>query len=386
MPDYKDTLRASYAGYIAQAIVNNLAPLLFLRFQEAYGITIGQITLLIAMNFGIQLLVDLVSAAAVDRVGYKKSVIFAHVASALGIGTMAVLPGLGGLMAATVLYAVGGGLIEVLISPIVEACPTRRKSASMSLLHSFYCWGHMMVVIGTTVFLKVAGEGNWRVLCILWAVIPAWNAFAFVRAPVRSLKEEKETKPWRTWMGRKLFWVFALLMMCSGAAEQAMGQWASVFAEQGLGVSKAAGDLAGPCLFAALMGSSRIFYARFSEWISLRKFMALGGAVCLLGYLLAAFSLSAPWALAGCALCGLSVGILWPGTYSLAAKELSGGGTAMFAFLALTGDLGCAMGPVVVGMVAQQQGNIQAGILGAVLFPVMLFAGTLLTNCRGNGN
>ncbi len=384
-PDYRDTMRASYAGYVTQAIVNNLAPLLFLIFQETYGISLHQITLMITLNFGIQLLVDLLSAAAVDRVGYKKSIVFAHMVSAAGIGTMALLPGYRGLMVSVILYAVGGGLIEVLISPIVEACPTEGKSASMSLLHSFYCWGHVLVVLGTTLFFALAGRERWRLLCLMWAMVPACNAVKFARVPIRSLKEEGETLSWRKLLGGRLFWIFALLMVCSGASEQAMSQWASAFAESGLKVSKTAGDLAGPCLFAALMGSSRIFYARFSEKIPLKRFMLFSGGMCLTGYILAAYSQSPVLALAGCALCGLAVGILWPGTFSLAAAGIPGGSTAMFAFLALAGDLGCSAGPTIVGLVADACSNIQAGLLMAVLFPIMLFLGVLLTNIIGDG-
>lgn len=379
-PDYGATLRASYAGYVTQAIVNNLAPLLFIIFQESYGISFYQITFLITMNFGIQLLVDLISASAVDKIGYKKSIVFAHVVSAAGIGSMAILPGYGGLMAAAVLYAVGGGLIEVLLSPIVEACPTEEKPASMSLLHSFYCWGYVMVVAGTTLFFALAGRERWRILCILWAVVPALNALQFARVPIRSLREEGESLPWRQLLTGKMFWIFALLMMCSGACEQAMGQWASAFAESGLSISKTVGDLAGPCLFAALMGISRIFYAGFSEKIVLKRFMLISGGLCLIGYLLAALCVSPLHALAGCALCGLSVGILWPGTFSLAAESMPRGGTAMFAFLSLAGDLGCSIGPTVVGLVSDSCGNIQAGLLTAVLFPVMLFAGAWVMN------
>ena len=377
--DYGDTLKASYIGYITQAIVNNLAPLLFLIFQESYGLSFQQITLLITMNFGIQLVVDLISATAVDRVGYKQSIVFAHIMSALGINAMAFLPGYKGLIVAVILYAVGGGLIEVLLSPIVEACPTQKKSASMSLLHSFYCWGYVMVVAGTTLFFSVAGKKNWRILCFLWALIPAHNAIQFAKVPIPSLKEENSGSSWREWITGRIFWGFALLMMCSGACEQAMSQWASTFAESGLKVSKAAGDLAGPCLFAALMGSSRIFYAKFSEKIPLKRFMLLSGALCLVGYGLASFSLSSIWALAGCALCGLSVGILWPGTFSLAAKGLRGSGTAMFAFLSLAGDLGCLAGPAMVGLAAEAGGSLQRGLMMAVLFPILLFI-VLLTN------
>lgn len=383
--DYGDTLRASYVGYVTQAIVNNLAPLLFLIFQETYGVTVRQITVMITMNFGIQLLIDLMSAAAVERVGYRRSVVFAHVVSAAGIGAMAVLPGFGGLMAAAVLYAVGGGLIEVLLSPIVEACPTKEKSASMSLLHSFYCWGHVLVVLGSTLFFGTVGREHWRLLCLLWALVPACNAVRFARVPVRSLKEEGGSAPWRSWITGRVFVISALLMMGAGGAEQAMSQWASVFAESGLGVSKTVGDLAGPCLFAALMGCSRVLYARMGGKVSVKKSMLLGSSLCLAGYAAAAYASRPIWSLAGCALCGLAVGIMWPSTFSLAAARLKGGGTAMFALLSMAGDLGCMMGPGTVGLAAEASRGIRSGFGMAVIFPAVMVLGVLLLDRTESG-
>lgn len=383
--NYRRTVRASYLGYVTQAVVNNLAPLLFLTFQEIYGISIERITCLITINFSIQLFVDLLSAGMIDRVGYRRAIVSAHICSAAGIAGMAVFPEVCGdaylgLAAAVVLYAIGGGLIEVLLSPIVEACPTEKKDASMSLLHSFYCWGYVIVVAATTLFFTVFGEKWWRVLCILWAVLPVCNAFYFGKVPLRSLNEEQEPVRWRVLFSGKLFWIFALVMVCAGASEQAMSQWASVFAESGLHVSKAAGDLAGPCMFAALMGVSRLLYARFSSKISLKQFMLGSSVFCILSYIMAAFSSNPILGLAGCGLCGLSVGILWPGTFHIASKSLPGGGTAMFAFLALAGDLGCTVGPAVVGLVSSEAGNIQGGLSTAILFPVMLFFGVILWN------
>lgn len=382
---YRHTIRASYLGYVTQAVVNNLAPLLFLTFQEIYGISMERITCLITINFGIQLFVDLLSAGIIDRVGYRSSIVFAHICSAAGIGGMAVLPAVWenaylGLAVSVILYAVGGGLIEVLISPIVEACPTKKKDASMSLLHSFYCWGHVIVVIVTTAFFAVFGKKWWRVLCVLWALLPVCNAFYFYRVPIRSLNEEQQPMTWRAMFSDKIFLIFVLLMLCAGASEQAMSQWASVFAESGLKMQKEAGDLAGPCMFAALMGLSRLLYARFSERISLKRFMLGSSILCILSYGMAVFSANPVLGLAGCGLCGLSVGILWPGTYSIASKSLPGGGTAMFAFLALAGDLGCVLGPAAVGMVSAEAGNIQGGLLAAVLFPVLLLFGVTLWN------
>ncbi len=382
---YSRTIKASCLGYVTQAVVNNLAPLLFLTFQELYNISMERITLLITINFTIQLFVDLLSAGLIDKVGYRRAIVFAHMCSAAGIGGMAVFPAMCGnaylgLVLSVVLYAIGGGLIEVLISPIVEACPTEKKDASMSLLHSFYCWGHVIVVIVTTLFFAVFGRTWWKVLCALWALLPVCNAIYFGRVPIRSLNEEQEPMPWRGMFSEKLFLIFVLLMLCAGASEQAMSQWASVFAESGLQMPKEAGDLAGPCMFAALMGVSRLTYARFSDRISLKRFMLGSSILCILSYVLAVFSENPVLGLAGCGLCGLSVGILWPGTYSLASRSLPGGGTAMFAFLALAGDLGCTLGPTVVGMASAGIGSIQGGLLTAIFFPGMLLLGVVLWN------
>lgn len=382
---YSRTIKASCLGYVTQAVVNNLAPLLFLTFQELYNISMERITLLITINFTIQLFVDLLSAGLIDKVGYRRAIVFAHMCSAAGIGGMAVFPAMCGnaylgLVLSVVLYAIGGGLIEVLISPIVEACPTEKKDASMSLLHSFYCWGHVIVVIVTTLFFAVFGRTWWKVLCALWALLPVCNAIYFGRVPIRSLNEEQEPMPWRGMFSEKLFLIFVLLMVCAGASEQAMSQWASVFAESGLQVPKEAGDLAGPCMFAALMGVSRLTYARFSDRISLKRFMLGSSVLCIVSYVLAVFSENPVLGLAGCGLCGLSVGILWPGTYSLASRSLPGGGTAMFAFLALAGDLGCTLGPTVVGMASAGIGSIQGGLLTAIFFPGMLLLGVVLWN------
>lgn len=386
---YRHTIWASYLGYVTQAVVNNLAPLLFLTFQSAYGISLDRITFLITLNFGVQLAVDFLSAGLIRRTGYKKGVVFAHVCAFLGIAGMAVLPGLTegmgqgaypGLLLSVALYAVGGGLIEVLVSPIVEACPTEEKAAAMSLLHSFYCWGHVIVVLLSTLFFVAAGEKNWRFLCLLWAGLPLANAVYFSRVPIRSLEEEHEPVSLKELFSGKMFWIFFMLMFCAGSSEQAMSQWASAFAEAGLSVPKAVGDLAGPCMFAALMGTSRLLYARLNGQVSLKRFMLASGCLCVCSYLLAVYAPVPVLGLIGCGICGFSVGILWPGTFSLAAGTLPGGGTAMFAFLALAGDLGCSLGPTVVGMASVESGSIQGGLMMAILFPVLLCIGVLLWN------
>ena len=380
--NYNHTLYASYLGYVCQAIVNNLAPLLFLTLQRTYGISLGQITLLVTFNFGVQLLVDLASTLFVDRLGYRRCAVIAHVCCALGLAGLAVLPELlphpyVGLLAAVCLYAVGGGLIEVLISPIVEACPTEKKDAAMSLLHSFYCWGCVLVIALSTAFLALLGSDSWRMLPLLWALVPAANAMLFSRVPVNSLTPEGGGMSVRELLRSSGFWLLALLMGCAGASELSMSQWASAFAEKGLGISKTLGDLAGPCFFAVLMGLARVLYAAFSDRISLLGFMRGSCVLCVASYLLAVFAPHPALALLGCGLCGLSVGILWPGVFSIAAGRMPAGGTALFALLALGGDLGCSSGPTLVGFVSERAGGVlQAGLLAAILFPLVLLAGS----------
>lgn len=382
--NYNHTLNASYIGYITQAVVNNFVPLLFLTFESSFHIPLEKITLLVTINFGIQLLVDLVSAKFVDKIGYRVCIVIAHVCAAIGLVGLGIFPQFfadpyWGLLLAIGFYAIGGGLIEVLVSPIVEACPTERKSAAMSLLHSFYCWGSVFVILCSTLFFVTVGISNWRILAALWAVIPALNALYFSRVPIATLTEGGQGFSIRKLFSLKIFWVFVLLMACSGAAELAMSQWASAFAEAGLGVTKTIGDLAGPCLFAVLMGLSRVFYSKFSERIRLSRFMGASAVLCIFGYLLAALSPLPVLSLAGCALCGLSVGILWPGTFSLASIQCPKGGTALFALLALAGDIGCSGGPTMVGMVSRAfGGDIHVGLLSTVLFPVLLILGLFL--------
>lgn len=375
--DFRHTMAACYLGYITQATVNIFAPLLFLTFQSEYHISLEKITFLVTLNFGIQLLVDLLSARFVDRIGVRASILAAHLLSALGLAGLGILPELmppyTGLLLSVCCYAFGGGLIEVLISPIAEACPTERKEAAMSLLHSFYCWGCMLVILGSTAFFALAGMAHWRTLACLWAIIPLLNFLYFTKVPIAPLVEAGKALPISALLRSRLFWLLALLMVCAGASELSMSQWASAFAESGLGVSKALGDLAGPCFFALMMGTSRVIYARISHRVELTRFMAVCGALCAVSYLLAVFS---PWpalSLAGCGLCGFSVGIMWPGTFSLAARGLPTGGTAMFALLALAGDLGCTSGPTIVGLVSGLLGGqLRFGLLAAIVFPLVL--------------
>lgn len=376
--NYRHTIYASYIGYITQAIVNNLAPLLFLIFRDEFSLPLSKITFIVTLNFGIQLTVDFLAAKFVDKIGYRICVVSAHVFAAVGLVGMAVFPMIfpdayAGLLVAVVCYAIGGGLIEVLISPIVEACPTDNKASVMSLLHSFYCWGTVAVVALSTLHLFAFGKENWKTLAILWALVPLFNMLYFSQVPLATLTEENEGMTIGELLKSKLFWLFFVLMIMAGASEQAMSQWASAFAESGLKVSKTVGDLAGPCFFSILMGSSRAFYAKFGEKIDLLKFIMGSALLCIFSYLLAVFSPYPVFGLLGCGLCGLSVGIFWPGTFSLAAAKMPKGGTAMFALMALAGDVGCGGGPTVVGFVAEHfSDNLKCGLLAAILFPIVL--------------
>ena len=353
---YDKTITACFVGYIVQAVVNNFAPLLFLFFQRSYHIPLSQITLLVTFNFGVQLLVDLLSVGFVDKIGYRASMILAHVLSAAGLILLTVLPEIlpapfVGILIAVMIYAVGGGLLEVLVSPVVEACPSDNKEKAMSMLHSFYCWGHAGVVLLSTLFFYIVGIENWKILAVIWALIPAGNAVAFMKVPIAPLMEEGERGFTLKELFRiKIFWVLLIMMVCAGASEQAVSQWASTFAEKGLGISKTAGDLAGPMAFAILMGSSRLFYGKYGDRIDLDRFMIGSSILCILSYLGISLFPMPELSLIACAVCGLSVGIMWPGTFSKASATLPKGGTAMFALLALGGDVGCSGGPTLVGM------------------------------------
>lgn len=378
------TLYASYLGYITQAIVNNLAPLLFVTFQKEWDISLEKIALLISINFIIQIITDFVAAYYVDRIGYRPLIIVAHLLAFVGLVGLGVFPYLfdylcsspyAGLLFAILLYAIGGGLIEVLVSPIVEALPNGdQKAKAMSLLHSFYCWGHVLVVLGSTLFFITVGIQYWYLLTIFWSLLPLLNSILFAKVPIYQLGAHEDTIPLSQFVKTKLFWLFVLLMIFAGASEQAMSQWASFFAESGLQVSKTLGDLFGPCAFAILMGLSRLFYGKYGHRIPLKNFMLFSSFLCICSYILTVTASSPVISLVGCALTGLSVGVMWPGTFSLAAKTCPGGGTAMFAFFALAGDLGCAAGPSLVGALSGLT-SLTFGLSIAIIFPLGMAIG-----------
>ena len=338
--NYKKTLLACYLGFVTQAISANFTPLLFLTFKSTYGITLDKIALIPLVFYFTQLLTDLAATKYADKIGYRTCVVASQVLSSVGLVLMAVLPELlpapfVGILISVVLYAIGSGLIEVLVSPIVEACPFENKDGMMSLLHSFFCWGAVGVILGSTLFFTVFGVENWKILTFVWALVPLYNTFNFINCPIERLIEDGESMSIGRLLKTPIFWLMILLMVCSGASEATMAQWASAFTESAIGVSKTVGDLAGPCLFAMFMGIARMLYGKFSRKLALTRIMLVCGTMCVGCYLLASLSSLPALGLAGCALCGLAVGIMWPGSISISSQNCPRGGTAMFAFLAL---------------------------------------------------
>ena len=381
--NYKKTLIACYIGFVTQAITANFTPLLFLTFKSTYAISLDQIAMIPLVFYLTQLLTDIVATKAADRFGYRSCVIVSQLVSAAGLALMAILPEFLpvpfiGILISVILYAIGSGLEEVLLSPIVEACPFENKDGMMSLLHSFYCWGAAGVILGSTLFFAVFGIENWKILTFIWALVPLCNTVNFINCPIEQLGEDGKSMGIRKLLKTPIFWLMILLMVCSGASEATMTQWASAFTESAVGVSKTIGDLAGPCLFAVFMGITRMLYGKFSEKLNLAKIMLICGILCTGCYLLASLSALPILGLAGCALCGFAVGIMWPGTISLSSQRCPLGGTAMFAFLALAGDLGATVSPSLVGSISEMAGGeLKTGLLVATIFPVILVCGLL---------
>ena len=388
--NYQSTVNACFAGYVVQAIVNNFVPLLFLTFNKSYGIELSKITALITVNFILQLCIDLLSAFFIDKIGYRASAIMAHVFAAAGLISLTVLPEIlpspfVGLLISVVLYALGGGLLEVIVSPIVEACPTDNKEKMMSLLHSFYCWGSVAVILISTLFFAAFGTERWRILACLWALVPLYNIYNFAVCPIEHLTEDGQGLSITELIKMPMFAVACMLMICAGASELSMSQWASAYVESALGFSKSVGDILGPCLFAASMGISRTFYGRHGDKINLFTFMTISGISCVVCYLLASLSENPVFGLVGCIVCGATVAIMWPGVISISSKAIPLGGTAMFALLAVFGDLGGSLGPAVVGFAAQSFGdNLKIGMLAGCIFPLILVISVYAIKKMGN--
>ena len=376
--NYKKTLKACYLGFITQAISANFAPLLFLTFHRTYNIPFGKIAFISTIFFFTQLLIDLFCAKFVDKIGYRKSIVISELLSAVGLICLAFLPDFirnpyTGIIISVIIYAIGSGLIEVLVSPIVEACPFDNKDSVMSLLHSFYCWGSVGVILLSTAFFTIFGINNWNILACIWALLPLYNIYNFMTCPIEHLTDDGEGPGIKKLFNIPMFWVAIILMICAGASELSMSQWASAYVESALGIPKRIGDIAGPCLFSAAMGISRLFYGKYGEKIDLKKFMVFSGILCLICYLLTSLGTSPVLGLIGCILCGFSVGIMWPGTISITSVKIPLGGTSMFALLAMAGDMGGSIGPYIIGYVTQTaNNNLKAGMLAACIFPIVL--------------
>ena len=406
-PTYRTTKLACYGAIISQAIQNNLPALLFVVFQQQYGISYEMLGRLILMNFVTQLCVDMISIKLEEKFGYRACLIGGQSCIAVGLILLSVLPSVLppyiGLSIAVILMAVGGGLAEVLVSPTIEAMPGDEKAAAMSMLHSFYCWGQVATVLGSTLLLFVIGRSAWQVLPLCWVIVPACSALLFVRAPFAPVVGgEGGGMKLGTLLRTPAFLVAMLIMVCAGASELVMSQWASTFAEKALGVSKVIGDLAGPCMFAVLMGLGRMIYGRMGSRLPLKKCLMGCGLLCVACYLTAALSGNPVAALAGCAVCGFSVSIMWPGALSMSAARFPTAGTALFAILAVMGDLGCSVGPWLAGLVSDgaqavpqltqfaaqagltaEQLGLKAGLLLGTVFPVTLFVSTMFVWEKG---
>ena len=378
---YKKTVFACFVSFISQAIIVNFAPLLFLTFQSTYNIPLEEITVLVMVNFITQIIVDLIASKYVHKIGYRVCFLSAHIMCGVGLVAMAALPDIinpfAGLVVPTCIYAAGSGLIEVMANPILDACPIENKSRIMSIMHSFYCWGVVGVIILSTLFFTVIGIDNWRVLSCLWAVIPLANAALITKIPIYAILEETKDKPnYRALFSQKVFWIIMIIMLGAGASEMAISQWASTFVETGFGLSKSVGDLIGVCGFATFMGIARIIHAKYADKVSLKSVLGISAVLCIIGYLLIGISTIPAVGLFGCILCGFSVGAFWPGTISLASERIKQGGTTMFALCALGGDLGCSSGPALAGfMTGVFGGNLRFGILCATVFPILILAG-----------
>lgn len=376
---FKSTLHACYLGYITQALIVNLPPLLFVVFRDKFGLSYTMLGSIVLLIFVTQLIVDALAIKFVDKIGQRMSAMIAHAFASVGMVALAFLPRVMplpfmGIVISSILFSIGGGLIEVLVSPIVESLPGDAKASSMSLLHSFYSWGQVLVILVSTVTLLFVGQDLWYYLPLLWSVLPLFTLFKFAKVPLMPPEEAHNQTPLRTLFKSKVFLMALLLMVCSGASELSMAQWASLFAEKGLGISKTLGDLLGPCLFAVMMGTVRTWYGIKGQTININNVLIACSALCIVSFVITAIVPIPAISLLGCALCGLSVSLMWPGMLSMTAAGYPSGGVAMFAILAIGGDLGCSIGPQLTGIIADKS-SLNMGLLASIIFPAIMLIG-----------
>lgn len=394
---YGLTKVACYIGYVVQAVVNNLLSLLFVIFNaQPYNISLEKLGSIIFINFAAQLFIDYISVFFTSRFGYKKCVVFAQATSVVGFVLLGFLPRViepyFGILFSILFLAVGSGLIEVLISPIIEALPSDNKASNMSFLHSFYCWGQVLTVIGTTALVFALGNDKWFYIPFVWSIIPFINTLLFTRCDILELENNSAHSSALSLLKNKSVYKYMVFMFCAGASEITMVQWSSFFVEKGFGTEKWLGDLIGPCLFAVLMGIGRIGYGILGKKVSLERLLCYFSALCFVCYLVVALSNNGIICALGCAVCGLSVSVMWPGVISLSAEKFHSSGTAIFSLMAMLGDIGCAVGPWILGLIAEYafdynlgrhlisalninstQSNMQLGFLICSIFPLIMF-------------
>ena len=391
---YKHTKLACYGSYMTSAIASNYPPVLFIIFHKQFGLSLGALGILISINFGVQMFADIIGANTIDKIGYRKTAVVANFLVATGIILMTFLTFLMSskflaLSIATVTYAIGSGLLEVLISPVMEAIPENTKASNMSFLHSFYSWGQLLAILVTTLFVQFFGSQNWWIIGFIWTSIPLFSAILFAKVPINTLPKEEKKSSSKVFKN-KIYWLFLLLILASGASEIAVSQWASIFVETALGVSKTMGDLLGPCMFALLMGISRVLYAKYAKKLNLSSYMVLCSVLCTLAYIIMVFVPNKYIALAAVGLVGFSVGIMWPGALSLASVRFPLGGTALFAYMAIFGDIGCTFGPATAAFFSENTSffasPLKSGILSCTIFPVTVIVLTLILKKMGRKN
>lgn len=374
---YKSTKIACFIGFVVQAIINNFLPLLFIIFNTQYSLNYEQLGRLLFINFFVQLIVDAFTPALVKKIGYRGAAIACHGLAAVGLCLLGILPLVfpnhiyACIVASIIIYASGSGIIEVCISPIVEMLPGDKKGADMAFTHSFYCWGQAFTVLVSTLLIFLIGQSSWQLIPMIWAVIPFFNMFNFIRVPIVEQPDDPIGKTAKTLFKDRDFWIFAVIMICAGASEITMAEWASLFAQQALGISKTLGDLLSPCAFAVCMGSGRVVFGLLDGKFNPKKALILNNILCALCYVGVSVMDIPALSLIACALCGFSVSLSWPGTYSMAARHFPTGGTLMFSILALCGDFGCSIGPWLMGIVANST-TLQMGFLVSAIFPVVM--------------
>lgn len=393
---YRLTTISCFVGIFAQAVIINLAALLFMPLMRLHGLTYVQLGTLVAVNFSVQVGSDLVFSGLIDRIGFRRLVLPACLVGSLGLFLFALAPVLlpgrvfAGLLAATAVYSAAGGLLEVLLSPIVNAIPNEEKGAAMSLLHSFYAWGQMATIILTTLFLFLVGERHWQWMVGFWALLPLANFLLFLKAPFPpSVPEEHRLN-----MGDLILKPFCLLAFAAiffgASAEVLMNQWTSAFMERALLLPKLTGDLFGMCGFALMLGLGRAWHGKYGARFDISKALVAMSALAVLCYLVVALAPGSWPGLLACMVCGFATSLLWPGTLIVASERYPLAGAWMFALLAAAGDVGAGLGPWFTGWVVDhaidtaaalrleqwlgiggEQAALRLGILAGTIAPLL---------------